>query len=200
MERGQPAAATGPRPRPGELFRLASRVYLVLAVAGLLWIGWQRRAIPLALFLPPAREAWIDVLAGLGAAAALLGAWTLASRWLPLAAALEERLHETLGPLGPGEAWGLALLSGVAEEVFFRGAMQPAWGYLVATLLFGVLHSGRGRELLLWTLTALLAGATLGGLMAWRGNLLAPILCHVAVNAVQLRRILARPARAPAAP
>ena len=80
--------------------------------------------------------------------------------------------------------------------MFFRGAMQPAWGYLVATLLFAVLHSGRGRELLLWTLTALLAGAMLGGLMAWRGNLLAPILCHVAVNAVQLRRILARPAGA----
>ena len=196
MERGQPAGATGPRPRPGELFRLASRVYLVLAVAGLLWIGWQRRAIPLALFLPPAHEAWIDVLAGLGAAAALLGAWALARRWLPIAAALEERLHETLGPLGPGEAWGLALLSGIAEEVFFRGAMQPAWGYLVATVLFGVLHSGRGRELLLWTLTALLAGAALGGLMAWRGNLLAPILCHVAVNAVQLRRILAPPAGA----
>ena len=187
-------------PRPGELFRLASRIYLVLAVAGLLWIGWQRRAIPLDLFVPPAREAWIDLLAGLAVAAALLGAWALARRWLALAAALELRLRETLGPLAPAEAWGLALLSGVAEEVFFRGAMQPAWGYLAATLFFGLLHTGRGRELLLWTGSALLAGAALGGLMAWRGNLLAPIVCHVAVNAVQLHRILARPSAAPAPP
>jgi membrane protease YdiL (CAAX protease family) len=74
--------------------------------------------------------------------------------------------------------------------------VQPAWGWLAATLLFGLLHSGRGRELLLWTASALLAGAALGGLMAWRGNLLAPILCHVAVNAVQLHRLLVRRAAA----
>ena len=199
MEHGEPGGAPGPTPRSGELFRLASIVYLVLAVAGLLWIGWQRGAIPLALFLPPPREAWIDAFAGLGAAAALLAAWALARRWLPIAAALETRLRASLGPVSAAEAWGLALLSGVAEEVFFRGAMQPAWGWPAATLLFGLLHSGRGRELLVWTASALLAGAVLGGLMAWRGTLLAPILCHVAVNAVQLRRILATAEPAPRA-
>jgi len=89
------------------------------------------------------------------------------------------------------EAIGLALVSGIAEEVFFRGALQPAWGFLPATLLFAVLHSGRGRAMLLWAATALVAGALLGALFAWRQNLCAPILCHVTVNAVQLRRLLA---------
>ena len=176
-------------PQPGELFRLASWVYLVMAVGGLVWIGWQRKTIPLELFLP--RQApWIDVGAGLGAAAVLLLVWWLVLRRFRLATALEERLRQTLGPLAGHEALGLALLSGLGEEVFFRGAMQPVWGYAVTTLLFGALHSGRGRELLVWTLSAVLAGAVLGGLMEWRGNLLAPVVCHVAVNAVQLRRIL----------
>lgn len=186
----RPAPRPAPiSPQPGELFRLASWVYLVMAIGGLLWIGWQRRTIPLALFLP-AEEVWVDVAAGAGAAALLLGAWQLTLRLAPLGRALEERLRQTLGPLAGHEAAGLAVLSGLGEEVFFRGAMQPAWGYLVTTLLFGVLHSGRGREMVLWTVSSLLAGAVLGGLMEWRGNLLAPVLCHVLVNAVQLRRIL----------
>jgi membrane protease YdiL (CAAX protease family) len=61
-------------------------------------------------------------------------------------------------------------------------------------VLFAALHSGRGREMLLWAFSALVAGALLGALMLWRGTLFAPILCHALVNAVQLRRLLATPA------
>jgi membrane protease YdiL (CAAX protease family) len=119
----------------------------------------------------------------------LLFTWWLA-RLIPLARELEATLRERLGPLTLGEAYGLALLSGVAEEVFFRGALQPAWGLLPATLVFAVLHSGRGRAMALWTSSALAAGALLGALMLWRGTLFAPIICHALVNAVQLRRLL----------
>jgi uncharacterized protein len=156
----------------------------------------QRGGIPAALFLPRAADWWIDPLAGLGAAAVLLFTWWLA-RLIPLSRELEATLRERLGPLTLGEAYGLALLSGVAEEVFFRGALQPAWGFYPATLIFAVLHSGRGRAMAFWATSALAAGAVLGALMLWRGTLFAPILCHVLVNAAQLRRLLVR---APAAP
>ena len=185
----EPAAAPAPTPRAGELFRLAAWVYLVLAVAGLAWIGIQRRGIPAALFLPARPDWWIDPLAGAGAAVVLLLVWW-AVRRLPIARQLELTLRTRLGRLTVGEAYGLALLSGVAEEVFFRGAVQTAWGYPAATLLFAALHSGRGREMLLWTASALAAGSLLGALMLWRGTLFAPILCHALVNAVQLRRLL----------
>ena len=177
-------------PRPGELFRLAAWAYLILAILGVGWIGLQHQGVPLALFLP-ARPVWLDPLAGGVAAALLLLLWQGTRRW-SLARRLEERLRERLGPLTAAEAYGLALLSSVAEEVFFRGAMQPAWGFPAATLLFAGLHSGRGREMLVWTASALAAGALLGGLMLWRGTLCAPILCHALVNAVQLRRLLTR--------
>jgi uncharacterized protein len=159
----------------------------------------QRGGIPAALFLPRAADWWIDPLAGLGAAAVLLFTWWLA-RLIPLARELEATLRERLGPLTLGEAYGLALLSGVAEEVFFRGALQPVWGFYPATLIFAVLHSGRGRAMALWTTSALAAGAVLGALMLWRGTLFAPILCHVLVNAAQLRRLLVREPAAPPSP
>ena len=161
----------------------------MLALGGLLWIGVQRGGIPAALFVPRAADWWIDPLAGVGAAAVLLFTWWVA-RLIPLARELEATLRERLGPLTLGEAYGLALLSGIAEEVFFRGAMQPAWGFLPATVIFAALHSGRGRAMALWTSSALAAGAVLGALVLWRGTLFAPIVCHVLVNAVQLRRLL----------
>jgi membrane protease YdiL (CAAX protease family) len=170
-------------------------MYLLLATAGVVWIGWRLHGVvPLALFLPLRRDFWLDPLLGVAAAGLLLGAWSLLRRVSRLARALEETIRVRIGPLPAHEAYGLALLSGVAEEVFFRGALQPAWGYAAATVLFGVLHSGRERALLVWTAGALIAGALLGALMLWRGNLLAPVLCHVLVNAVQLRRLVVTPA------
>jgi len=94
-----------------------------------------------------------------------------------------------LGPLQPGEAVALAVLSGFAEELFFRGAVQGAFGWLPATLAFAVLHSGPGKAFRLWTLFAAVAGLVFAGLTVWRGNLLAPIVGHFLVNAVNLGRL-----------
>jgi membrane protease YdiL (CAAX protease family) len=70
--------------------------------------------------------------------------------------------------------------------------LQGTVGLVGATILFGLLHSGPGRELRLWTLFALLAGGVLGLLMQWRGNLLGPVAGHFLVNAVNLRRLAGR--------
>jgi membrane protease YdiL (CAAX protease family) len=114
-------------------------------------------------------------------------------RLLPAARGLEERLGELLGGITAPQAIALAALSGFAEELFFRGAVQGAVGWLAASLLFALLHSGPGRELRLWTLFALCAGLLFGALMLWRGNLLAPVLAHFVVNAVNLYRLRGTP-------
>ena len=41
----------------------------------------------------------------------------------------------------------------------------------------------------LWTASALFAGAALGALVMWSGNLLPAIVAHGLVNAVQLQRL-----------
>jgi hypothetical protein len=176
---------------PGRLYRFAWGLYLFLALAGAIWIGFQRGVIPLSLFLDT-RHWWLDLGLGLGTGLLLLGLWAAAERIFPLARELEAKLAQALGPLSGSEALALALLSGFAEELFFRGAVQGTLGLVGATILFGLLHSGPGREMRLWTLFALLAGGVLGLLMQWRGNLLGPVAGHFLVNAINLRRLAGR--------
>lgn len=175
----------------GRLYRLAWGLYLAMAVGGALWIGIRRGVIPLALFVDVHRW-WLDLLLGAGAAVVLLAFWAGAERLVPLARELDRLLMEALGPLEPAEVVGLAVLSGFAEELFFRGAVQGVFGWLPATLAFAILHSGPGRAFRLWTVFAAVAGLLFAGLMVWRGNLLAPIVGHFLVNAINLRRLASR--------
>jgi membrane protease YdiL (CAAX protease family) len=177
---------------PGRLYRLAWTFYLILGLAGVVWVGLRRGRIPLALFVDLGGW-WIDLAAGLAAGAALLALWAGAARLVALARRLETEIGAVLGPLTAGEAVALAIFSGVAEELFFRGAVQGSLpglaGWLLATVLFALLHSGPGPAFRLWTLFALLAGALFGALMLWRDNLLAPVVAHFLVNAVNLKRV-----------
>ncbi len=175
-----------PQPAAGQMVRFAWWFYLALAVAGAVWVGAQRGTIPLALFL--SRRRWpLDLALGLAAAALLVALWRAGRRFLPAARELERKLAELLGPLDGGDVAGLAFLSGFAEELFFRGAVQGAWGWLPATLLFALLHSRPGRAFRLWSLFAVVAGLLFAGLTLWRGNLLPAVVAHVAFNAVNLR-------------
>ncbi len=164
---------------------------MALAVGGAVWIGLREGVIPLRLFFD-LREWWLDLLLGAGAGLLLLGLWKGAERAFPLARELEDQLGEVLGPLGRSEVIALAMLSGFAEELFFRGAVQGTFGWLPATLLFALLHAGPGRAFRLWTLFALVAGLLFGGLMELRGNLLGPVVAHFLVNAVNLWRLVCR--------
>lgn len=189
-------SSTDPEPGPlgpGQLYRAAWAFYLLLGLGGLVWLGWQHGLLQVGLLLDPS-TAWIDVGLGAAGGVALLASWEIMRRTVRGAVELESRLRSMIGPIRNDEAIALAIVSGIAEEVFFRGAVQGAWGFLAATVLFAVLHSGPGRELKLWALFAVVAGLLLGGLMWWRGRLLAPILAHVVVNGVNLTRIAARPA------
>jgi CAAX protease family protein len=80
----------------------------------------------------------------------------------------------------------VSVLSGVGEEAFFRGALQPALGIVATSILFGALHVGPDRRYLVWTLWAIGTGFLFGLLYEWTGGLLAPITAHVLHNAATL--------------
>lgn len=111
---------------------------------------------------------------------------------------LARRLAELLGPLSTSEVAILALASGIGEELFFRGALQPRLGLVATSLLFGVAHLVPARPLVLWSLFACGAGLLLGALFELTGNLVAPVVAHVAVNALNLRWLVRLHAPAPA--
>jgi membrane protease YdiL (CAAX protease family) len=181
----------GSLPPPARFYRLAWSFYLVLALAGALWIGLREGPVPLRLFFP-GQNWWQDLGLGLAAGALLLALWGLGRRFLAAAAELEDHLASLLGPISGTDAVALALLSGFAEELFFRGAVQGSLGLWAAAALFALVHTGPNRPFLLWTAFAAVAGLLFGGLMAWRGSLLAPISAHVVVNAVNLRALSRR--------
>lgn len=167
------------------------------ALAAIAW-GWRLWIDGVAPWTSPGGTPWPlpgRVAAGLAAGLALVALsriWTLRT---PSGRALAREMVALLGPLRAPEAWLLALLSGLGEELFFRGALQPRVGWLWASLLFGAAHLAPQRGLWTWSLWALLAGGVLGGLFAGSGDLVAPALAHVVVNGLNLQW-LGRRARA----
>lgn len=139
---------------------------------------------------------WVsDLGIGVGAGLLLVGLSNLYTEKTASGKRLADRLAEVLANLPVGPAIALALVSSIGEEVFFRGALQPRVGWIVASLLFGLVHVGPGKDFLPWTLSALFAGLLLGGLFLYTGNLAAPIAAHAVVNGVNLP-MLARRGRA----
>ncbi len=80
----------------------------------------------------------------------------------------------------------VSVFSGIGEEAFFRGALQPELGLMATSVLFGVLHVGPDRRYLVWTLWAVGAGFLFGFLYERTGGLLAPMTAHVLHNAATL--------------
>ncbi len=99
---------------------------------------------------------------------------------------VESTLAEYLGALDAPMVISLAIISGFSEELFFRGAVQTSFGWIAATILFALVHSGPHRAFRWWTLFALVAGLLFSGLTLVRGNLMAAILGHITVNGINL--------------
>jgi membrane protease YdiL (CAAX protease family) len=179
-----------PRPTrsPSRLYRVAWAFYLVLASGGLVGLAAQGRRLEWRLLVDPASW-WIDLVLGVVSGLGLLGLWVAARRALAPARRLEETLARLLGPLSGAEVLSLALISAVAEEIAFRGALQHAAGWLPAAAVFALLHLGPGAPFRTWSLFALAGGLAFGGIVAWREALAGPILGHLLVNLVQLRRL-----------
>jgi hypothetical protein len=80
--------------------------------------------------------------------------------------------------LRTGDIVAIALLSGVSEELLFRGVLLPEIGIVASSALFGALHA-------LTPLYALWAGLTGAGfaLLTIHGSLTTAIVAHAVYNA-----------------
>jgi membrane protease YdiL (CAAX protease family) len=161
-----------------------------MAIAAILWMGVSRGGLSSEIVFDPGGW-WIDAGLGLSAAAALLLLWQIGRYVIPTLTVVEEKLSEVFSFMPRSDLLALAIISGVAEELFFRGAVMGSWGLLVSSILFALLHSGPGKIFRFWTLYAFIAGLALGGITLYRGNLLAATIAHVLINGTQLNRIAA---------
>jgi membrane protease YdiL (CAAX protease family) len=173
------------------LVPLAIAFYAVMGMAAVAWrlladgqspfFAASEAALPEGALL--LRHVLLGLLTGVGviASSRIWIGYTRTGR------ALAARLAEILGPLSGAQVVVLALASGLGEEAFFRGALQPRVGLVLASLLFGAAHLVPRRELAPWAGFAALAGVLLGALFDYTGNLLAPAIAHVLINGVNLR-------------
>jgi membrane protease YdiL (CAAX protease family) len=200
-ERGEPRPPSVARPR---LLVVASYGAMTLVALG---IGFARHA-PNVLVCAP----WIEW--GTGAdrwtahAASAAGGIVLAAivvgltRWLvrtrEWAAALHEDLRPVARALGLDAVPLVAVASAIGEETLFRGALVPAIGVVVSSIVFGAMHQVRGRSRVTWWVFATLVGLAFGALFRATGSLVGPLVAHAAVNAINLRFLMTHdPAKTP---
>lgn len=177
---------------PGQFFQLAWTFYLALAIAGIIWLASVNEVFGLRLFIDPDRW-FVDVGWGAAGALALVGGWHVLRLFVGEMHELEDVMVRLIGPVDGFECFVLALISGFAEELFFRGAVQGSLGWIWATLIFGFIHTGPGAAFRIWTVFALIAGALFAWLRIHTGALVAPMVAHVLVNWIQFVLLLERP-------
>lgn len=153
----------------------------LLFAAGALGMLWERNVF--ALGDPALFGLFMGVVTACGTVTLNIFAYRFVKtlRWLS-----EEIAHHLVDDAKRRDLILLALLSGIGEEAFFRGALQPELGIVATSLLFGALHFFPDRRYLVWTLWALGAGFLFGFLYEWTAGLLAPMTAHVLHNAATL--------------
>ncbi len=160
-------------------------IYVPIAVFCLAWLGYYL----------PSDELWsrllgegplVGFLVGCCTGLALAGATQWATPRVAGLGRMANALSSQLGGLSPAACLLLALMSSVAEELLFRGLLQPGLGVVPATILFGLAHVPVERDLRAWPFMAAAVGALLAALFYWTGGLVAPIMAHFCLNAWNL--------------
>lgn len=161
--------------------------YGFLGAAGAIWIHF---ACPVPLSrLFQVENRWLTYCVGIGAGLAVAGISALLVRYYKPAKVLEQEFGYLLGNQGVGEIFLLAGMSGVAEEILFRGALQQWVGPYLSAAIFALAHPPFNRRLAMWPVFAFAVGLLFSFELELTGNLVAPVLTHVVINLINLLRI-----------
>ncbi len=175
-------------------------VLIVFFEAGLapfaLLLGWILGHPPLEHFN------WRPADFGLGVLASLpMIAFVIALLKWPIGPfrRIRKLCDEEVVPLLAGSDWYelimIALAAGVGEEMLFRGVVQvsiegwlgsPAWGLILASIFFGLLHPVS----ITYIVVASLLGIYLGWLLLVNGNLLTVMIAHALYDLAALGYLL----------
>lgn len=186
-------------PSLGDAMLRVAGGYAMLAAAGLAGAVLSRGELPLlhpSPWLPLAEAGYSPHLVGLAAGAFLALALIASTRFASARFVWARRLERDLAPLcrelDGGRVAVLALLSGVGEEVFFRGLLATLLGVVASSALFGLAHQLPGRSRWVWVAWATVAGLLFALVYRGTGSLVAPIVAHVLVNFVNLLQLRER--------
>ncbi|HEX5050869.1 MAG TPA: hypothetical protein VFZ65_03775 [Planctomycetota bacterium] len=177
-----------PEPDAGSTLLAAGLMYAVVAAIALLWLWWRDRLDALPEAAVGRHGPW--AASGVGLAVGCLGAVGLAllARRLRALQHYETLAQHALGRMGDGSTLALVLVGAVAEEIFFRLAVQDALGLPGSVALYVLLYSSVAG---LWLIPfALLHALALGSIVQQGFGLLGSTTAHSILNYLSLRRIL----------
>jgi membrane protease YdiL (CAAX protease family) len=201
-----PATAPPPAPAPAparvaapgpSLVRLAAGFY---AITVLFAVGYALFSGTIGTLFGTQGPTVGHILAAVGLGALVVGASHLAARASPVVDRAWKALEALLGPIDRRTALLLALFSGVAEELLFRGALWPHLGLAGTSLLFGLVHVLPRRALVVYPVFAAVVGLLFGLLREGSGSVLPPMIAHVVVNGANLLLLARRPSAPTLAP
>jgi membrane protease YdiL (CAAX protease family) len=185
-------------PRRTSATRARGAAALAYGVGAYAAVGAGAVGIAAALGRDPLScEGWLgatgasSALLSLGLGVTIAAVTVTVSRSLVHRAAWARALHEGLRPAvhraGDATLVAVAVSSGAAEELLFRGLLVPVLGVVASALVFGALHQIRGRARWGWMAWAALMGLVFGCVFAATGSLIGCVVAHVAVNLANLR-------------
>ncbi|MCA8974460.1 MAG: hypothetical protein KDC98_07045 [Planctomycetes bacterium] len=162
--------------------------YTVLLLASVVWLMLRDRIALVRTAAVGEHGAAIAVATGLGVG--MLGYWTYAyglSR-VRAFAAIGTQVRQLFGSMGEAAALALVVIGAVAEEMFFRLAVQDQIGLVGSVATYALLSTGAMG--LRWLPVAALHATVLGSLMAQGFGLLATTTANAVMNYLVLRRML----------
>jgi membrane protease YdiL (CAAX protease family) len=122
----------------------------------------------------------VEVAIGTAGAVVLYGVfWTgeqLLAWALPVLSRQVGELYQIRGQTRARNIPLILLVIGPAEELFWRGFVQFRAGLALALIGYAAVHIWERKAVLV--LAAAVGGAFWGGLFAWRGDLIAPVVSH----------------------
>lgn len=174
-------------PSPNRITALAFAIYVPLTIGALVWARLAGHGSIWSLHAPWMDQTYlarflVSIVLGFLLATSIVALTPRVVERAAWARALHEELKGVIGSLRSGEITLLALASGFAEELFFRGAMQPSLGLWWTSLIFGLVHVGPRRSFFAWAVWAGVVGLALGSIFELTGVLWGPVLAHVWIN------------------
>lgn len=164
-----------------ELLRVVLLQNLLLLVSCAVWMWF----FPLPKLVAQLRLEPVLLISPL-LALALIACGAVAMRFFkPLREAQRWLDQQLFVHLKPQDAVSIGLLTGIAEELCFRGLIQNSWGLLPASLLFGLLHMP-GLQHWAYAVWAGLMSLALGLIYQLSDNLLLVMAVHVCNNCLAL--------------
>jgi len=164
------------------LIRSCLQIYLPFLLAGILWDRLSGSNLTDSFFYIVWSELGLGFLAGLG----LVLFTYLSFKLFPSLKKMEEFFFNILGQLSFLQILSVALLSGLTEEILFRGILLHYTGFWISSILFGIMHFPVKKTLIPWTVFAILVGFLFAYLMISFNNLAMVSAAHFTVNFINL--------------